>query len=140
MLTLQETHNSYSTNRYDSQYLIKLRQALSEHFNAEELRTLCFDLDIDYEDLPGTGKIDKAREIVSYFKRRQTIPRLANAISQLRPAILENHYDHIHPYYHPYQPPSLLLLKTWTRFSQDILWILMIVMLGITSSLLILLL
>ena len=52
-----------------------LRQILAERFNEGELRTLCFDLGIDYENLPGQGKADKARELVAYFQRRGDIAK-----------------------------------------------------------------
>ena len=41
----------------------QLRQTLSSRFNESELRTLCFDLKVDYDDLPGKAKSDKAREL-----------------------------------------------------------------------------
>jgi len=44
--------------------LSKLHQLLTEHFNLEDLRTLCFELNVDYDDLPGEGKTAKARELV----------------------------------------------------------------------------
>ena len=41
--------------------LTKMRQLLIAHFSADELRTLCFDLRVDYDALPGEGKEGKAR-------------------------------------------------------------------------------
>jgi hypothetical protein len=63
----------------------RLRQGLSDLFSEEELRTLCFDLGVDYENLPGSGKIGKAREIVAYFERRSSIPQLITQCRRLRP-------------------------------------------------------
>jgi hypothetical protein len=56
--------------------LIKLREILTTRFSDSELRTLCFDMGIDYENLPGRGKSDKARELISYLARRNQIERL----------------------------------------------------------------
>ncbi|MCP4603517.1 MAG: response regulator [Proteobacteria bacterium] len=58
-------------------YLIKLRRILAERFDAGELRTLCFDLGVDYGNLPGESKADKARELVAYLERRDRIYKLA---------------------------------------------------------------
>ena len=48
------------------EYLSRLRQILSYRFDVGELQTLCFELGVDYDDLPGSGKADKARELVEY--------------------------------------------------------------------------
>lgn len=64
-----------------------LRQNLIEYFSDGELRDLCFDMRVDYDDLPGQGKADKAREIVSYFERRQRIYELIDKCSDLRPNV-----------------------------------------------------
>ena len=44
------------------EYLTYLRQLLATRFDQSELRTLCFDLGIEYDDLVGASKADKARE------------------------------------------------------------------------------
>lgn len=53
--------------------LNKLRQA----FNKEEFRTLCFCLNVDYDDLGGEGKVDQMRELVLNLERRNRLPELA---------------------------------------------------------------
>lgn len=70
------------------QYIVLLRQILTDRFDEEELRTLCFELGIDYDDLPGRGKAAKARELASYFGRRKQIPKCVEVGKQLRPDIL----------------------------------------------------
>jgi hypothetical protein len=50
--------------------LSRLRQILATRFSESELRTLCFDLGIDYDDLPGQEKASKARELIAYLERR----------------------------------------------------------------------
>jgi len=65
----------------------KLRQTIVEYFNAGEMRTLCFDLGVDYDDLPGQGKANKARELISYLQRRDRLPELMRMVKQLRPNI-----------------------------------------------------
>lgn len=69
--------------------LPELRQLLDEHFSAEELHTLCFDLGLDYETLPGAGKGAKVREMVAYMQRRQQgLERLITAIRAERGPII----------------------------------------------------
>jgi hypothetical protein len=67
--------------------LAELRQVLSDYFSEEEIRTLCFDLSIDYDDLPATGKANKVRELVKYLERRDRIPDLESAVRRQRPNI-----------------------------------------------------
>ena len=74
-------------NLYDHKNLIRLRNILEEHFNVEELKTLCFDLKIDYENLPGQGKASKARELVDYLKRRRRMADLIEVGRATRPEI-----------------------------------------------------
>ena len=71
----------------EREYLSELRQILVTHFSEGELRTLCFDLDIDYDDLPGEGRTDKARELVAYFERRNRIFDLVEPGIKQRPDI-----------------------------------------------------
>jgi hypothetical protein len=65
----------------------KLLPILIDHFNVEELRTLCFNLDIDYEDLPPGGKSAKARALIEHSQRHRRFVVLAVAIRKARPEI-----------------------------------------------------
>ncbi|MDX1616641.1 MAG: hypothetical protein R3300_20200 [Candidatus Promineifilaceae bacterium] len=64
---------------------VKLRNLLRDSFSEDDLRDLCFDLGLDYDNLPGDGKAAKAREIVIYFGRRQRLPDLAEHLGRTRP-------------------------------------------------------
>jgi hypothetical protein len=44
--------------------LTRLREAIGRHYNLEEFRTLCADLDVKYDDLPARSGC-KIRELVS---------------------------------------------------------------------------
>jgi hypothetical protein len=59
----------------------RLYQALVAHFDQEELRTLCFKLGVEYDDLRGEGREAKARELARYVSRR------AGGLDQLRAEI-----------------------------------------------------
>ena len=74
-------------NNSPKDYLINLRRILTERFDEGELRTLCFDLGIDYDNLPGSGKADKARELVAYSERHGYIPELVRVAEKQRPDI-----------------------------------------------------
>ncbi|HUX75374.1 MAG TPA: response regulator [Anaerolineae bacterium] len=63
-----------------------LRRTLEEKFDLEEIQDLCFDLDIDFDALPGEGK--KARELIAYCRRRDRLKKLATRIAELRPGAL----------------------------------------------------
>ncbi len=65
--------------------LARLRKQLSISFNKSELRNLCFDLDVLYENLPGDTIDDKARELVDYCNRHDLLPKLVELCRELRP-------------------------------------------------------
>ena len=65
---------------------IELRKKLAQHFNKEELRTLCFDLGIQYENLPDTLE-GMARDLVAFLDRRGRIPDLIAKCRTLRPKV-----------------------------------------------------
>ena len=53
----------------ENEFRILLRESLSDKFNLDELNTLCFDLNIDYEDIPGNNKQAKVVELIKYCER-----------------------------------------------------------------------
>lgn len=65
----------------------KLHRLLTSRFNENELRTLCLYLKVDYEDLAGEGKTDKARELVAFLNRHDRLNDLFSEGSNLRPDI-----------------------------------------------------
>lgn len=54
----------------------------------EALRTLCFDLQIDFDLLPGPDKGEKTRELVKYWQKRNQLDRLVEAIRYERGAVI----------------------------------------------------
>lgn len=59
----------------------KLHQTLLKTFDLEELRTLCFALSVEFDDLRGEGRAAKARELVRLFQRSNRLEQLAAKIS-----------------------------------------------------------
>lgn len=47
---------------------VNLLKLMVRLFNKGELKTFVFELNVDYDDLPGETKTDKARELISYFE------------------------------------------------------------------------
>ena len=71
----------------DRQELIRLRELLSDSFNLEELRLLCFDLGLDYENLAGGTKGMKAQNLITYLQRRGKLQRLLDVVKSQRPNV-----------------------------------------------------
>ncbi len=69
---------------------ITLFETLGKHFSEQELKTLCFYLDIDYDDLPGEGREDKARELVKCIKRHGRVHEFVEIGQKRRPDISWN--------------------------------------------------
>jgi hypothetical protein len=66
----------------------QLRTVLERAFNDDELRALCFDLGVDYENLSGATKVARAIAIVGYFERMHRVDELRRAVKELRPGEL----------------------------------------------------
>ncbi|MBU0494154.1 MAG: hypothetical protein KKA73_24110 [Chloroflexi bacterium] len=66
---------------------VRLRQILTDHFNMDELRALCFDLGIDAEDLAHHQgpKSALTRDLVTYCERRLITPALIQAAYRVCP-------------------------------------------------------
>jgi hypothetical protein len=60
-------------------------KGLRTHFDDPELRLLCADLGIDYDEIPGQTKGEKCLKLVNYFARRQLLDELRDACRQARP-------------------------------------------------------
>jgi hypothetical protein len=63
----------------------QLRTVLVQSFSEEELRDLCFELNIDFELLPGTHKGGKTRSLIEFVERRNRYAELVAHVDRLRP-------------------------------------------------------
>ena len=70
---------------FTASYLALLNKQLAQAFNVEELKGLCFDLGIEYDDLEGSGKASKARELIRYLDRRRRVNDLLALCERERP-------------------------------------------------------
>jgi len=67
--------------------IVLLHRTLVTYYDVEELRTLCFQLDVPYDDLRGEGKRGRARELLLFLERRQRLSELIVLARRERPDI-----------------------------------------------------
>lgn len=86
--------------------LSTLRELLNQQFDTNELRQLCFDLAIEYENLPGETRAIKAQALIAHCLRHQHLPELLQQCTQLRPKTS--------------WPAAELLAAQWEALQQEI--------------------
>lgn len=64
-----------------------IRKNITDYFDDSELRTLCYYLSIDYDNLAGDAKEAKARELIVYCERRGITSKLVSQCQELRPNV-----------------------------------------------------
>jgi hypothetical protein len=69
----------------DSERQLQLHRWLDDYFNEQELRSLCLEIGVDYDDLPFSGQSAKARELVGWCARNGRLDTLETVIRQHRP-------------------------------------------------------
>ena len=73
-----------------SSQLSQLHRLIASNYNLDELRTLCFDLGVEFENLGGVETRDgKARELILLLGREHRIEQLLKAVQNTRPVLLE---------------------------------------------------
>ncbi len=81
--------------------LADLREAVEDSFSLDELRTICFDMRIPYENLQSDTKEAMVRELLVYCENRGRLPKLLNILKKERPNIrwqsLYKQYDRNKP-------------------------------------------
>ena len=83
---MQDDDLEYTLNRAEVD-VAKLRLLIVEHFSEADLRNLAFDLRVDYDELAGGRKSDKARELVAYFMQRRRVDVLLSLLAEERPFV-----------------------------------------------------
>lgn len=63
-------------------YLFRQMESL---FNQSEIKNLCFEMGVDYEELAGEGKGEKIRELITYCQRRGRVSDLIRHLESARP-------------------------------------------------------
>jgi hypothetical protein len=83
--TLEQGIADKGDNKEERERLVALRTLFESRFSVGELRTICFDLGIDYEGLPGDGKFEKVREMITFLDHRDRIDELVEIGKRMRP-------------------------------------------------------
>jgi hypothetical protein len=77
----QEAGDSAAGQVLDGRIVYK---RIMDGFNLAEIEELCYQLDVEFENLGGTGKSGKARELVKYMERRGRLGELDLKVRELR--------------------------------------------------------
>ncbi|MCA9901143.1 MAG: hypothetical protein H6654_18600 [Ardenticatenaceae bacterium] len=73
---------------------VQLKNALMISFNKTELKGLCFDIDLDSEQLPDGNKELRVQELILLCQRLSKVENLLNRCAELRPEIpWQNYYS-----------------------------------------------
>lgn len=72
---------------YPTEDLPALLRQLESVFNDEELKTVCFELGIEYGDLPAANRSGKMRELITYCQRHGRLDDLVELLQQKRPGL-----------------------------------------------------
>jgi hypothetical protein len=67
--------------------LAPLRDKLARYFNRSELKGLCFDLGVAYDDLPGETRTELAQALVEHCHQRGRLPELLRRCQVERPHV-----------------------------------------------------
>jgi hypothetical protein len=73
------------THNLTARSLTALRRGIAETFNTEELKNLCADLGVNYDNLGGEGLEAKARELITYLQHRGRLADLVAYCISARP-------------------------------------------------------
>jgi hypothetical protein len=68
-------------------HLSLFRDLLATRFTLAELQSLCLDLGIPYEELPGDTLTEKIEGLIGYTRRREMLPQLWERCRALRPIV-----------------------------------------------------
>jgi len=64
-----------------------LLDRIRQRFSESDLRDMCFELDVDYDNLLGSNKQDKARELIQELMQQDRMCELMELCSRLRPDV-----------------------------------------------------
>lgn len=63
----------------------RLAKLMDGALGLSDVREICFEFGVDFENLKGDEKRDKIRALIIYFYRRETLPLLADHLQLIRP-------------------------------------------------------
>lgn len=87
---VQSTVNLLGSYFQNREKLASLRTEMVNYFSESELQNLSFDLQVNYDALPGSGTNDKCRELILYCLRRGRLAELLAACAKQRPTLFDS--------------------------------------------------
>jgi hypothetical protein len=75
------------SQRTTKQYRVALRRNIQQYFSQNEIKSLCFDLGIDYDDLSGDDRTQKVIELIQYMERNERLAELVEYLTTVRPTV-----------------------------------------------------
>lgn len=82
---LAEAHETAPHAPQSRAVLTALRVAFDELFTESELQNIYFDLGVEWDEVSGATKSDKARGLVQHMEKRRRVPELVNQLDRYRP-------------------------------------------------------
>jgi hypothetical protein len=73
------------SRRADKDRLVALKQVLTDSFSFDDLKILAFDLETDWDELPGQTRSEKAWSLVAHLDSKDKLDNLISRGMQLRP-------------------------------------------------------
>ncbi len=70
-----------------AQYLAKLHKQIDTYFSFSEVRTLCFNLGVDYENIPGDRRSAFIRNLVVSLAKQGRLQELVDNVREERPRV-----------------------------------------------------
>ncbi len=80
--------NTYAKGNLPLNDPMALRDALVQHFDISELQDLAWEMNVDYENIPGSTINAKARELITYSKRHGLLDQLVRQVQIRRPFLV----------------------------------------------------
>ena len=86
---LNATINSFTSDRQGggSAGVVTLRQMMERYFDLDDIDALCFDMQIDFEDLKGDTKGPKIRSLIRECEQQTRLEQLVTLCAQQRPSV-----------------------------------------------------
>lgn len=64
---------------------IELLKFIKEKFSLEDVKTLCFDIGVNFDDIPGSTITEKSRELIIYCRNQNRLENLVDQLKRDRP-------------------------------------------------------
>jgi len=79
--------NSMPSQKFSNDLQVKLRELMMKNFNFDEIKVLCQDIEVDFDNITGSNKETKILELIKYVERRSELGELIRAVSKARPKV-----------------------------------------------------